>query len=399
MTMRTGGIRLDFQPISTKQIQISGIRQFTELMKRYPDAVSLTIGQPHLPTPMHIRHAAIQAIEQGNTGYTNNRGLERLRQAASCYYEPQLQYKYHPEREILVTVGATQALDMALRTLLQAGDEVILPGPVYPGYEPIIRMLGAIPIVIDTRATGFIMTPGQLLEHLSHRTKVVLLASPSNPTGVAYSQANYAALADVLREKDIYVIADELYSELHFEGVHPSFSTYPGMRAKTIVIQGLSKSHSMTGWRIGFTFAPAVITAEMVKVLQYSVTCASTISQYAALEALEHGQDDAAPMRDMYRHHRNLVVAKCRELGLPLVTPDGAFYAFPDIQSTGLSSQDFARRLLAEGGVAMVPGDAFGEYGEGHVRLSYACDETVLCEGLERLTRYIHRLHEAPVSG
>lgn len=381
-----------FQPHHTSQIQISGIRQFADLVRQYPQALSLTIGQPHFPTPKHIRDAAVVAIEAGQTMYTPNRGLPALREAVSRYYQKQLGLHYRPENEILVTVGATHALDIAMRTVVKPGDDVLIPSPAYPGYAPLVTMLGARLIFVDTGEDDFLLTPDKLEKALTSRTSVLVLASPSNPTGKAYSAAQLAELADVISSKELTIISDEIYSELRFDTPHVSIARIPGMRDKTIVIQGLSKSHSMTGWRIGFTFAPENFTDEMVKVLQYSVTCASTVSQYAALEAMLHGQHDAAPMRDAYRRNRDDVVAAFQHMNVPLAIPDGAFYAFPSIAAFGLSSQLFARRLLDEVGVAVVPGDAFGLYGEGYVRLSYACERETLTQGLERMQQFISSL-------
>ncbi|GEO26977.1 putative N-acetyl-LL-diaminopimelate aminotransferase [Alicyclobacillus acidoterrestris] len=376
----------------TRELQISGIRKFTDLVANYPEAISLTIGQPHWPTPEHVRRAAAVAIEDGRTTYTPNRGLPALRQAVATYYSDKFQLEYQPETEILVTAGATHALDISLRTLLQPGDEVLIPGPAYPGYEPVVRLAGANPVSIDTRKDGFKVTPASLKAHVNERTKAIVLASPANPTGVAYTREELSELAGALRPTNLYVILDEIYSELHFAEQHVSLATFPDMRHRCIVIHGLSKSHSMTGWRIGFTFAPAEITAEMVKLLQYSITCASSISQYAALAAMEEGRHDAKPMREQYRQNRDMVVASLRRMGLQIVEPQGAFYAFPDISASGKSSQQFARDLLQEANVAVIPGDAFGVLGEGYVRLSYACEPDKLREALERIGHFVEAL-------
>lgn len=375
----------------TKQIQISGIRRFTDLVAKYPDALSLTIGQPHWPTPQHVKEAAMVAIEKGYTTYTPNRGLPALREAAHAYYGTKFDLDYHPEKEILVTAGATHALDISLRALLEPEDEVLIPAPAYPGYEPIVRLAGAQPVYIDTRPDGFKVTPETLQRHITERTKVLVLPSPANPTGVAYTREELQALAAVLEPTEAYVITDEIYSELHFADAHVSLATLPGMRERTIVIHGLSKSHSMTGWRIGFVLAPVEIVEEMVKVLQYSISCASSISQYAALEALLHGQRDAEPMREQYRQNRDVVVRALTEMGLEVAVPDGAFYAFPSISSIGQSSQEFAQALLHEALVAVVPGDAFSTLGEGYIRLSYACEDEKLQTALGRMGQYVAR--------
>lgn len=393
-----GGIDLKQFGTRTSQIQISGIRQFTDLVSQYPDAISLTLGQPHFGTPLHIREAGQRVIRAGHTGYTPNRGLPALRQAASAYYAPLLDCEYHPDREILVTVGATHALDIALRVLLNPGDEVIIPAPAYPGYHPLVTLAGAKPVFVDTRDTELKLTPEQLLSALTPNTKLVLLASPANPTGAVYSRDELMALGDVLRRTDTYVVSDEIYNELYYEEQPRSISTIPGMRDRTIVIQGLSKSHCMTGWRIGFLMAPHRFVDEMVKVLQYSTTCASSVSQYAAVEALENGRDDAKLMRDAYRVNRESVQATLAELSIPIDPPQGAFYAFPSIEQLGLSSQSFATRLLDEERVAMVPGSAFGTFGEGHVRLSFACDPVTLTKGLHGFEKLVSKLRNGHIT-
>lgn len=385
---------MNLKPFATRtsQIQISGIRQFTDRVSQYTDAISLTLGQPHFGTPMHIREAAQRVIRAGHTGYTPNRGLLPLRQAAATYYARLLGLEYRPEDEILVTVGATHALDIALRVLLDPDDEVIIPSPAYPGYDPLVTMAGAKPVFIDARDTALKLTPEALLAALTPKTKVLVLASPANPTGAVYSPNELKALANVLRKTDIYIVSDEIYSELYYEEPPTSIAVIPDMRDRTIVIQGLSKSHCMTGWRIGFLMAPPVFVDEMVKVLQYSTTCASAISQYAAVEALEGGQDDAKRMREAYSVNRDAVQKTLCSLSIPLDEPKGAFYAFPRIADLGLSSTAFATRLLDEERVAMVPGNAFGVFGEGHVRLSFACDSVTLTKGLHGLERLVSKL-------
>ncbi|GLG01959.1 putative N-acetyl-LL-diaminopimelate aminotransferase [Alicyclobacillus hesperidum subsp. aegles] len=386
---------MEFQS-RTQAIQISGIRKFSELVAKYPNALSLTIGQPHLPTPEHIRIAAQEAIAEGDTGYTPNRGTLALREAAAAYYRRLVGLDYDPATEILVTVGATHALDVAMRTLVQPGDEVIIPAPAYPGYEGIVKLLGARVVYVDTRQDGLLLTPEALRRAISPRTRMVILASPVNPTGVVYPFERLQALAEVLADTKVWVISDEIYCELQFAGHLQSVALLPGMRERTIVIHGLSKSHSMTGWRIGFAFAPAHVAAEMAKVVQYGVSCASSISQRAALAALTEGADDARPMRELYRNNRDLVVAAFTAMEIPLVRPDGAFYAFPAFAlALGDTSENIAHRLLAEAGVAVVPGDAFSPYGEGHVRLSYACDPEMLREALRRIEAFVAKERRA----
>lgn len=376
----------------TTDIQISGIRRFTELVSQYPGARTLTIGQPHFGTPNHIKEAAQQAIEAGHIGYTPNRGMPSLRKAAYDYYGKRIELDYHPEKEILVTVGATQAIDITLRVLLEPDDEVIIPGPAYPGYEPLVHMANAKAIIVDTRDDDLKLTPARLKAALTPKTKLLILSSPANPTGAVYAEGELSALAVVIEEADLYVVSDEIYTELYYDTQPTSIAKQPGMKDRTVVIQGVSKSHCMTGWRIGFVLASEVLVNEMVKVLQYSTTCASSISQYAALEALTSGVDDAQVMRDAYRLNRDVVMDTLHAQGIPIVKPEGAFYAFPSIREFGMPSLQFATRLLAEAGVAMIPGDAFGPSGEGHVRLSFACHPNDLQAALASFGEFVHKL-------
>ncbi|MFT9848334.1 aminotransferase A [Aneurinibacillus sp. REN35] len=372
-----------------RDIQISGIRRFFNLVQQYDDAISLTIGQPDFATPEHIKEAGKRAIEQNHTTYTPNAGLPQLREAVSTFMEKKYGLRYDAAAEIIVTNGASEAIDIALRTILEEGSEVILPGPVYPGYEPIIRLCGAVPVYVDTRHTGFKMTAALIEEKITAKTRCVILPYPSNPTGCTLGQNEVKEIASLLADKEIFVISDEIYSELIYEGEHRSIAALPFMRDKTIVINGLSKSHSMTGWRIGFTFAPAYITEQMVKVHQYNATCASSISQYAALEAVTEGIDDAEAMKGEYDRRRTYVYERLTAMGLDVIKPDGAFYILPSISQFGLSSFAFASRLLEEQRVAVVPGDAFSSYGEGYIRISYAYAMDILEEGLTRLEAFL----------
>lgn len=381
---------LIYSPIH--DIQISGIRKIATAAAQYPDALGLTLGQPDFPTPPHIIEAAEQAMRAGKTVYTPNAGIPALRRAAAAFVENKYNQHYDMDTEIIVTVGASQALDVALRTIISPGDEVILPGPIYPGYEPLIRLAGGVPVYVDTRSTNFKLTAELLEPYLSPRTKVVALGYPSNPTGRVLNEAELTGLADLLRDKELFIISDEIYSELIYDEPHRSISLLPGMREKTIVINGLSKSHSMTGWRIGFTFAPAWLTAHMLKVHQYNVSCASSISQFAAVEALTAGIDDALPMQEAYRQRRDYVYDRLIDMGLELTKPEGAFYLFPSIAHLNIPSMEFAMRLLEESRVAVVPGDAFSVYGEGYIRLSYAYAMPVLEQALDRLEQFVQKL-------
>ncbi|GAA3403991.1 aminotransferase A [Paenibacillus hodogayensis] len=377
---------------AVKDIQISGIRKIANKVAAYPDAIALTIGQPDFPTPAHIAEAGKRALDLNKTVYTPNAGLLELRRAASHFVEKKYGLLYEPEQEILVTAGASQALDISLRTIIGPGSEVLIPGPIYPGYEPIIRLCGGVPIYVDTRETGFKLTAELIREKLTERTRAVILCYPSNPTGRIMAAEELEAVADLLRGKPVFIISDEIYSELIYDAPHRSIAALPGMKEQTIVINGLSKSHSMTGWRIGFTFAPAEITRHMVKVHQYNVTCASSISQYAAIEALTAGFDDALPMKQEYKARRDFVYERLQRIGLEADKPEGAFYIFPSIRRFGLGSLDFTLRLLDEAGVAVVPGDAFSEYGEGYIRISYAYSMDVLERAMDKLEQFTAKL-------
>ncbi|MBX5436553.1 MAG: aminotransferase A [Alicyclobacillaceae bacterium] len=377
---------------AVRHLQLSGIRAFANRVAQVPDAVSLTIGQPDFPTPDHVKQAAAEAVLRNQTVYTPNAGLIALRQAAAAFVRERYGLSYDPEREVIVTVGATEAIAIALQTVLEPGCEAILPAPVYPGYEPLIRLCGATPVLIDTRATGFKLTPDQLKERLSPRTRLVILPYPSNPTGRVLTEPELAALASVLADQPVWVLSDEIYSELVYTDGHHSIAAQPGMRERTIVVNGLSKSHSMTGWRVGFTFAPARATAEMLKVHQYHVTCASSISQHAAVEALTDGMDDASLMRAEYARRRNFVHQRLTEMGFEVDLPEGAFYMFPSVHAFGLSSFEFACRLLDEAKVAVIPGDAFSPFGEGYIRISYACNMERLETAMDRMEAFVRRL-------
>lgn len=370
-------------------IQISGIRKFSNLVAQYPDAISLTIGQPDFPTPAHIKEAAKIAVDQNRTQYTPNAGLLEARVAACDFMKMKYRLSYDSSTEVIITNGASEAIDTALRTILTPGSEVILPGPIYPGYEPIIRLCGAVPVFVDTTTSEFKLQAVDLEAAITERTRCVILPYPSNPTGCTLDYEDLKALVKVLEKRDLFVLSDEIYSELVYDQAHASIAQFAQMREKTIVINGLSKSHSMTGWRIGFTFAPAYITEQMLKVHQYNTTCASSISQYAAIEALTVGINDACEMRAQYEKRRDYVLERLIKMGLPAIKPSGAFYLFPSIQSYGKSSSLFASSLLEKARVAVVPGDAFSIYGEGYVRISYAYAPEILEEAMNRLERFL----------
>ncbi|BCE06313.1 aminotransferase A [Bacillus paralicheniformis] len=372
---------------NVKEIEISGIRKFSNLVSQYENVISLTIGQPDFFTPHHVKQAAKKAIDENQTSYTHNAGYPELRQAVQLYMKKKADLNYEAESEIIVTTGASQAIDSAFRTILSPGDEVILPGPVYPGYEPIIKMCGASPLIIDTTSHGFKLTAKLIEEALTPKTKCVVLPYPSNPTGMTLSEEELKDIASLLKGRNVFVLSDEIYSELTFDRPHHSIASV--LRDQTIVIGGLSKSHSMTGWRIGFLFAPKEIAKHILKVHQYNVSCASSISQKAALEAVTNGFDDALIMREQYKKRLDYVYDRLVTMGLDVIKPSGAFYIFPSIKSFGMSSFDFCMSLLEEEGLAIVPGSSFSEYGEGYVRISYAYSPDTLREGLDRLESFV----------
>lgn len=372
-------------------LQISGIRQFFNRVQQYPDAVQLTLGQPDFATPEHIKMAAKAAIDNNQTTYTANAGTLELRQAVSNWAFSRYKMDYDPDTEIIVTTGASQAIDVAMRTILEPGDEVIIPAPVYPAYAPIVKQCGGIVVYADTTETEFKLTPEHLNELISARTKAVMLPYPSNPTGAVLSAEELKLIHNVLVDKDIFVIADEIYSELCFDAPHQSIAVLPKMKSKSIVINGLSKSHSMTGWRIGFLFADASITRHLLKVHQYNVSCASSISQAGALAAVDKGLSDPIEMKDVYKLRRDWVLQKLQKMNIPVVEPGGAFYLFPNIQLTGMTSFDFAVQLLEEEKLAVVPGEAFSPLGEGFIRISYAYSMEELEESMIRLERFWNR--------
>lgn len=377
---------------NVKDIQFSGIRQFFNMVSDYEDVISLTIGQPDFSTPEGVKEAGKLAIDEDLTTYTHNAGLLALREAAAHFVKTKYDLHYNPEDEIIVTAGASEAIDIAIRTILEEGSEVILPGPAYPSYEALIKLAGGTPVLVDTRETGFKLTRNQIMEHLTDKTRCVILPYPSNPTGCTLSKSDLKEIADLLKDKDIFVLSDEVYSELVFTGSHQSIASFPEMREKTIVVNGISKSHSMTGWRIGFAFAPAFLTKYMLKVHQYSVACASSISQYAAIEALTKGMNSALSMKHEYMKRMHYAFKRLNFLGFDVQQPTGAFYMFPSIKRFNMSSFDFATKLLQEAGVAVVPGAAFSKYGEGYVRLSYAYSMETLEEGLNRIEKFVQTI-------
>ncbi len=354
------------------------------------DLISFTIGQPDFPTPEHVKKAGIAAINNNFTSYTHNAGTIELRKAACDFYEKKYGLRYNPESEVIVTTGASEAIDIAFRTILTEGTEVILPGPIYPGYEPIIRMMGAVPVHVDTRENHFRFTLNMIKPFITDKTRCIVLPYPSNPTGVSLTEEELKEIAEFLRGKDIFILADEIYSELTYDQPHTSIAGF--IKEKTIVINGVSKSHSMTGWRIGFLFAPENIAQHILKVHQYNVSCANSIAQKAAYEALTAGFDNALVMKKEYMVRREYVFNRLISMGLDVVKPDGAFYFFVKIPDCiPLNSFDFALRLVQETKVAVVPGSSFSNYGEGYFRLSFACSMETLELGLNQIEHYLKK--------
>jgi aminotransferase len=374
------------------RLEVPGIRQFSNQIVHFPDAIDLTLGQPDFPTPDKVKEAAISAILENRTGYSHNAGLLELRQEVHSFFSDKYGLSYDPENEIVITIGASEALDSTFRTLLEEDDEVILPAPIYSGYVPLIELCGAKVVYLDTTDTGFKPCPKRLKSLINRRTKAILFNYPSNPTGVTLSFAEMKALADVISEHNLFVISDEIYSENSFLNQHVSFASFDSIRNQTILIHGLSKSHSMTGWRIGFVLGPKEIVRHILKVHLYNSVCAPLPSQFAAIEALRNNRQEPEKMNKAYIQRRDYVYDRLVNMGLPVEKPEGAFYIFPSIQSYCDSSYDFAVRLLREGGLAVVPGNTFTPYGEGYIRISYAYSMDVLEEGLNRLDSFIRKL-------
>jgi len=374
------------------KIQVSLIRQFDQAISEIPGVLRLTLGEPDFTTPDHVKEAAKRAIDQDQSYYTGMSGLLTLRQAASDFVKEKYQLDYNPENEILVTIGATEALSATLTAILEEGDKVLLPAPAYPGYEPIVNLVGAEIVEIDTTENGFVLTPEMLEKAIleqGDKLKAVILNYPANPTGITYSREQLEALAAVLRKYEIFVVCDEVYSELTYTGEnHVSLGTM--LRDQAIIINGLSKSHAMTGWRLGFIFAPANFTAQLIKSHQYLVTAANTMAQHAAVEALTAGKDDAEPMKKEYIQRRDYIIEKMTDLGFEIIKPDGAFYIFAKIPA-GYNQDSFAflKDFAQKKAVAFIPGAAFGQYGEGYVRLSYAASMGTIREAMKRLEEYM----------
>ena len=382
-------------PLSEKIVTIepSGIRKFFDLVSEMKDAISLGVGEPDFDTPWHIREEGIYSLEKGRTFYTSNAGLKELKIEIANYMERRFQLKYDYNGEIMVTVGGSEAIDLAFRAMLDPGDGVLLPMPSYVSYLPCVTLADGVPIVVELKEENdFKLTKQDVLEKITDKTKILVLPFPNNPTGSIMTREDLKEIVDVVLEKDLYVISDEIYAELTYQGKHVSIAEFPGMKDRTIVINGFSKSYAMTGWRLGFACAPKIILEQMLKIHQFAIMCAPTTSQYAAVEALRNGDDDVRHMQEAYDQRRRFLVHELRRIGFEVFEPFGAFYVFPSIKQFGMTSDEFATRLLEQEKVAVVPGTAFGACGEGFLRISYAYSIDSLKIALERIERFVKQL-------
>jgi aminotransferase len=381
-----------------QSIPPSGIRRFFDLVMSTEGVISLGVGEPDFVTPWHIREASMYALERGYTTYTSNHGLMELREAVADYLDREYFVSYRADNEVMITVGASEAIDLAFRALICPGDEVLIPEPSYVSYRPLAILAGGLAVGVPTyEEDGFRLKAEHLRAAITERSKLLVLCYPNNPTGATMSKEDLEPIAEVVEEHDLIVIADEIYAELTYNGKHTSFASLPGMRDRTVLVSGLSKAFAMTGWRIGYAAAPEDILSAMVKIHQYSILCAPIMGQMAALEALRNGQTEKDRMVSLYDQRRRLIVNGFREMGLSCHEPNGAFYAFPSIKETGMTSAAFAELLLHEAKVAVVPGNVFGEGGEGFIRCSYATSIQHIQEALDRISRVVRRIHAGSI--
>ncbi len=377
------------------QIEPSGIRKFFDIVSEMKDAISLGVGEPDFDTPWHIREEGIYSLEKGRTFYTSNAGLKELKQEICRYLYRRFDVSYNPDSEVMVTVGGSEAIDIALRAMCDPGDEVLIPQPSYVSYVPCTMLAGGKPVVIELEEKdNFKLTPEKLLEKITDKTKILVMPFPNNPTGAIMTKEDLAPIVDIIIEKDLFVISDEIYSELTYGTDHVTIAAFPEMKDRTILINGFSKSYAMTGWRLGYAAAPHRILEQMLKIHQFAIMCAPTTSQYAAVSALRDGDNDVQMMREAYDQRRRFVLHAFEEMGLDCFEPEGAFYAFPSIKRFGMTSDEFATRFLREEKVAVVPGTAFGASGEGFLRVSYAYSLKNLKEALGRMANFVKRLDE-----
>ena len=382
-------------PLSDRivEIQPSGIRKFFDIVSEMKDAISLGVGEPDFDTPWHIREEGIYSLEKGRTFYTSNAGLKELKVEVCSYLSRRFEVTYDPDHEVMVTVGGSEAIDIALRAMLDPGDEVLIPQPSYVSYVPCTILANGVPVIIDLEAKDqFKLTSEKLLEKITPKTKVLVLPFPNNPTGAVMKVEELEEIVKIVIEKDLFVISDEIYAELTYGSDHTTIAALPGMKDRTVLINGFSKSYAMTGWRLGYAAAPRVILEQMLKIHQFAIMCAPTTSQYAAVAALRDGDKDVQVMRESYDQRRRYLIHAFKEMGLECFEPHGAFYTFPSIKRFGMTSDEFATRLLREEKVAVVPGTAFGDCGEGYLRISYAYSLKNLKEALSRMDRFIKKL-------
>jgi len=382
-------------PLSEKVVTIkpSGIRKFFDIVSEMKDAISLGVGEPDFDTPWHIRDEGIYSLEKGRTFYTSNAGLKELKVEITNYLKRRIGVEYDYNKEVMVTVGGSEGIDIALRAMCDPGDEVLIPQPSYVSYEPCAILTGAKPVTINLKAENeFRLTAQELEDAITEKSKVLVLPFPNNPTGAIMERSDLESIAKVIEKHDLFVISDEIYSELSYKGDHVSITQIPGMRERTVLINGFSKAYAMTGWRLGYACAPQIILQQMLKIHQFAIMCAPTTSQYAAVEALKNGDEDVAKMRDAYNQRRRFLMEAFRKMGLECFEPYGAFYVFPCIKEFGMTSDEFATRFLQEEKVAVVPGTAFGDCGEGFLRISYAYSIENLKIALERMERFITKL-------
>lgn len=376
-----------------KEVTFSTIRYFFNVVNQVPDAISLCIGEPDFVTPLHIREAAKKALDEGKTSYTPNPGIMELREEIARYLESRFNVSYNPSKEIIVTIGASEAIDVVMRTLLNPGDEVLIPEPAFVAYKPCVVLAGGMPISVPTyMKDGFVLKPEILEKYITPKSKALILSYPNNPTGAIMNRDELMGIARIAEKYDLIVISDEIYAELTYGAEHTAFAALPGMRERTVTISGFSKAYSMTGWRLGYLAAPEGLAEELLKVHQYSVACAPSMAQYAAIEALKNGGEDIKRMREEYDRRRVFVYSSLKGMGLECFEPKGAFYIFPSVENTGLSCEEFANKLLFDKKVAVVPGIAFGECGKGFVRISYAASMENLEKAMERINEFLTRI-------
>lgn len=387
-------------PLSKTIVDIkpSGIRKFFDIAAEMDDVISLGVGEPDFDTPWHVRDEGIYSLEKGKTFYTSNSGLLELREEINNYLKRSQGISYDAKKEIVITVGGSEAIDIALRAMCDPGDEVIIPQPSYVSYEPCARLAGAKPVIIKLKAENeFRLTAAELEEAITDKTKILILPFPNNPTGAIMERTDLEAIAEVILKHDIYVLSDEIYAELTYKDKHVSIASLPGMQERTILINGFSKAYAMTGWRLGYACGPEIIMTQMLKIHQFAIMCAPTTSQYAAVEAIKNGDDDIAMMRDSYNQRRRFLMNAFKEIGMDCFEPFGAFYVFPCIKKYGMSADDFAMKLLMEEKVAVVPGTAFGDCGEGFLRISYAYSIEKLKVAMGKIGKFVKKLESGEI--